>query len=93
MWVFLLVKKFEAVCEKFLGCASAAAPQVLPLTQFFLFPFCEKIIDLPGRQINDPAYSSDSNKQPVALISNITLIPPSTRSKNDTIASIYTSTQ
>ena len=26
MWVFLLVKKFEAVGEKFLGCASAAAP-------------------------------------------------------------------
>ena len=38
------------------------------------------------------AYSSDSNRQPVALISNITLIPPSTRSKNDTITSIYTST-
>ena len=38
------------------------------------------------------SYSSDSNRQPVALISNITLIPPSTRSKNDAITSIYTST-
>ena len=35
-------------------------------------------------------YSSDSNRQPVALISNITLISPSTSSKNDTITSIYT---
>ena len=33
-------------------------------------------------------YSSDSNRQPVALISNIILIPPSTRSKNDAITSI-----
>ena len=38
------------------------------------------------------SYSSDSNRQPVALISNITLIPPSTRFKNDAITSIYTST-
>ena len=37
-------------------------------------------------------YSSDSNRQPVALISNITHIPPSTRSKNDAITSIYIST-
>ena len=28
--------------------------QVWPLTQFFLFPFCKKIIDEPGEQINDP---------------------------------------
>ena len=28
--------------------------QVWPLTQFFLFPFGKKIIDLPGGQINDP---------------------------------------
>ena len=38
------------------------------------------------------AYSSDSFRQPVALISNITLIPPNTRSKNDITTSIYTST-
>ena len=37
-------------------------------------------------------YSSDSNRQPVAVISNITLLPPSTRSKNDAITSIYIST-
>ena len=29
--------------------------QVWPLTQFFLFPFCKKIIDLPGGKINDPS--------------------------------------
>ena len=27
--------------------------QVWPQLNFFLFPFCEKIIDLPGGQIND----------------------------------------
>ena len=33
----------------------ALSYQVLPLTYFFYcFPFCEKIIDLPGEQINDP---------------------------------------
>ena len=34
----------------------------------------------------------DSNGQPVALISNISLAPPSARSKNDTITTIYFST-
>ena len=29
--------------------------QVWPVTNFFLFPFCKKIIDLPGGQINDPS--------------------------------------
>ena len=57
----------------------------------------EKFLFLPeigSRKFQMPllGYSSDSNRQPVALISNITLIPPSTRSKNDTITSIYTST-
>ena len=28
--------------------------QVWPLTQFFMFPFFYKIIDLPGWPINDP---------------------------------------
>ena len=37
-------------------------------------------------------YSSDLNRPPVALISNIITIPPSTRSKNDTMTTIYTST-
>ena len=35
--------------------------------------------------------SSDSNRQPVAHISNITLIPPNTKSKNDRIATTFTS--
>ena len=29
--------------------------QVWPLTQFFLFPFFYKIIDSPGKPINDPS--------------------------------------
>ena len=29
--------------------------QVWPLTQFFLSPFCKKVIDLPGGQINEPS--------------------------------------
>ena len=29
--------------------------QVWPLTQFFLFPFGKKIIDLPGGRIKDPS--------------------------------------
>ena len=37
-------------------------------------------------------YSSDSNRQPLGLISNITLIQPSSSSKNDTITTIYIST-
>ena len=28
--------------------------QVWPLIHFFLFPFCKKIIDLPGGQFNNP---------------------------------------
>ena len=30
--------------------------QVWTLTQFFMFPFCKKIIDLAGGQINDPSW-------------------------------------
>ena len=37
-------------------------------------------------------YSSDSDRKPVALIRNVTIIPPSTRSKNDTNTTIYTIT-
>ena len=53
-----------------------------------------KILGLQVVSVNifERATPSDSNRHPVALISNITLIPASTRSKNDTITSIYTST-
>ena len=42
--------------DVFLGgsCNPTTWRQVWTLTQFFLFPFCKKIIDLPGGQINDP---------------------------------------
>ena len=77
--VLWIRRQEKGVGTKILGC----------ILEFFLGGLIDTYY---VRAFADPPYSSDSNRKPVALISNITLIPPSTRSKNDAITSIYTST-